>query len=107
MFDSEGNDHLYVFNDYSVLQSPSQLSRVKGFEYTSAKSTLGGEDKVYFREIVSQDDVLGYMNLVSINGALRSVTAEDFDELELDIGFGEQPLTSFFMMDLVISHRDA
>ena len=91
IFDTELDDHFYVFAEYSVMQSIHHTSRVQGFEHTKAESIYGGDDKVYFRDIVSADEVFAIANYASINGHQRSVSVRDFDSLETEVKKDESP----------------
>ena len=91
IFDTELDDHFYVFAEYSVMQSIHHTSRVQGFEHTKAESIYGGDDKVYFRDIVSADEVFAIANYASINGHQRSASARDFDSLETEVKKDESP----------------
>ena len=64
---------------------------VKGFEHVEAESKNGGNDRVYFRDVVSADHLFAAASIATVTGPSRSVWARNFDELEVDTEDGDEP----------------
>ena len=104
LFDSAGDDDLYVFPEYTTMVSDHLFAVAKGFEQVNAESKNGGTDRVYFRELATAEHVFASTNLATLTGSGRSVWAKSFHEVELELD-DEEPSLDLRTADFLLTYR--
>jgi len=84
LYDTVGDDSFWAFADYSVMVADHLHAVVKGFEHIEAEAKNGGNDRAYFREVVSADHLFASAAIATVTGPSRSVWASNFDDVDVE-----------------------